>query len=105
MSSFDIIDSILPEITEHLEEDDEKKLFELVSTDRYSTVKLHDFDTPKNKDLGFNRQGPFVPINPLKAHKANPYMIKPDSKFKNNFPYKMRSRGFCTKISNNNNMI
>jgi hypothetical protein len=100
MSSFEVIDSVLPEITEHLEEDDERKLYELVSTDRYSTVKLHDFDTPTNKDLGLNRQGPFMPINPLKGHKANPYMNYDDRKLKNNFPYKMRSRGFCTKISN-----
>ena len=100
MASFEVIDSVLPEITEHMEEDDEKKLYELVSTDRYSTVKLNEFDTPKNKDLGFNRQGPFMPINPLKAHKANPYMNKPDRKLVNNFPYKMNSRGYCTKISN-----
>lgn len=100
MASFEVIDSVLPEITERLEVDDEKKLYELISTENYSTVKLHDFDATKNKDLGFNRQGPFMPINPLKAHKANPYMIKSDKKLANNFPYKMRSRGFCTKISN-----
>ena len=100
MASFELIDSVLPEITTQMEEDDEKKLYDLVSTDRYSTVKLHDFDTPQNKDLGLNRQGPFMPINPLKAHKANPYMIKDERKLHPNFPYKMKSRGFCTKISN-----
>ena len=99
MASFEVIDSVLPEITSTMEEDDEKKLYELISTDRYSTVRLHDFDKTKNKELGFNRQGPFMPINPLKAHKANPYMNKPDWKFSRKFPYKMKSRGFCTKIT------
>lgn len=93
-----MIDSILPEITSKLEIDDARKLIESVSLDRYTTVKLHDFDTPLNKDLGLNRQGPFMPINPLKAHKANPYINKPVYKPANNFPYKMKSRGFCTKI-------
>jgi len=95
---YKLIDSILPEISSKLENDDAKKLVELISTDRYTTQKLHDFDTPKNKDLGLNRQGPFMPINPLKAHKANPYIDRPNYKLPNNFPYKMRSRGFCTKI-------
>jgi len=73
-------------------------LIELISTDRYTTVNLHDFDTPKNKDLGLTRQGPFMPINPLKAHKANPYINRSMDSNMNNFPYKMKSRGFCTKI-------
>jgi len=95
---FKLIDSILPEITSKLEIDDAKKMIELVSTDRYTTMKLHDFDTPKNKDLGLSRQGPFMPINPLKAHKANPYIDRPLTKAPKNFPYRMKNRGFCTKI-------
>lgn len=98
ISSFKLIDSILPEITPKLENDDIKKMIELISTDRYSTMKLHDFDRPKNKDLGLTRQGPFMPINPLKAHRANPYITAPSHKLNANFPYKMKSRGFCTKI-------
>ena len=88
----------MPEITSKLEIDDAKKMVELISTDRYTTIKLHDFDTPKNKDLGISRQGPFMPINPLKAHKANPYIDTAQTKASKRFPYKMKSRGFCTKI-------
>lgn len=98
ISSFKLVDSILPEITSRLEKDDVKKLMELITTERYTTIKLHDFDKPKSKDLGLSRQGPFMPINPLKAHKANPYIDRPLHKLHNNFPYKMRSRGYCTKI-------
>jgi hypothetical protein len=99
-SFFNLADIILPEIKDFLIKE---CLEEFYGSDYViNKFTLRDFPLlmDKGEDLNLNRLGPFMPINPLKAHKANPTFNNPRTprdvqlRFRTT---KMRIyKGFCT---------
>ena len=74
---YSFADSLIPELKALLN----KTLIEERSQGDYSFNKFNLLSFPnlheRGEDLNLTRQGPFMPINPLKAHKANPTFNTP----------------------------
>lgn len=72
---------ILPELEDMLLNDLNNKLQRHLTINKYSLSKFPTFER-RGEDLNLNRQSPFMPINPLKAHRANPVENKPIQNYK-----------------------
>jgi hypothetical protein len=74
---YNFADSLIPELKALLN----KSLIEEKVNANYSFNKFNLLSFPnlheRGEDLNLTRQGPFMPINPLKAHKANPTFNTP----------------------------
>jgi hypothetical protein len=69
--AYDLCATILPELRNVLKDDLDLKLAESMKFNKHITTKFPSFGQ-RGEDLNLTRQSPFMPINPLKAHKANP---------------------------------
>jgi hypothetical protein len=70
-SSTNFTNYIIPELKEMLEDDVGSRISEVITQNMYLKRKFPHLDQ-RGEDLNLSRVGPFMPINPLKAHKANP---------------------------------
>ena len=62
---------IIPELQGMLQDDVSARITEVMSQNKYLKRKIPHLGQ-RGEDLNLSRVGPFMPINPLKAHKANP---------------------------------
>jgi hypothetical protein len=97
-ASFDMAGSLFPELKKLLKESS------IGNTDSgvFNTFHLKSFPNlvDRGDDMNLSKSGPFMPINPLKAHKANPTFNHP-TKMKTHKINFSRGRvrlfkGFCT---------
>ena len=70
-ASINFTDYMIPEIKEMLQDDVSAKLNDVITQNSYLKRKFPHLDQ-RGEDTDLSRVGPFMPINPLKAHKANP---------------------------------
>lgn len=80
-SSKNLAFNILPELDTMLREDLSNKLKNHLMYNKFSLTKFPTFEK-RGEDLNLNRQSPFMPINPLKAHRANPVDNRPITNYK-----------------------
>ena len=71
-SLIDLANNVLPEIKEILLKENLENFLGTRYVINKFTLKTFPDLTNSGEDLNLNRLGPFMPINPLKAHKANP---------------------------------
>jgi hypothetical protein len=98
-ASIDFSEYMIPEIKLMLKDDVDSKITEVITQNNYLKRKFPHLDQ-RGEDTDLSRVGPFMPINPLKAHKANPNFNVPKEikKYKRHFT-KGRTqlhRKYCT---------
>ena len=84
LGSFNLQDSVLPELTGMMKDDTEYNLSKYYLMNKREMAKFPDLDKGKD-DMNMSRVSPFLPINPFKAHYCNPYYNRPTT-FKLNRP-------------------
>lgn len=97
-ASFDMAGSLLPELKTLLR----KNSIGNANSEVINPFNMKSFPNliDRGDDMNLSRSGPFMPINPLKAHKANPTFNHP-TKIKTSKVNFSRGRvrmfkGFCT---------
>ncbi len=71
-ASYNLADTLIPEIRDILIKESFENFLGASYVFNKFTMKTFPNFQDKGEDLSLNRVGPFMPINPLKAHKANP---------------------------------
>lgn len=70
-ASINFTSYVIPELQEMLLDDVGSRISEVMTQNMFLKRKFPHLDQ-RGEDLNLSRVGPFMPINPLKAHKANP---------------------------------
>ena len=100
-ANFDFAETTIPELKTLLKKANlEENAGQSYVFNKFSLLSFPNLDE-RGDDINLNRQGPFMPINPLKAHKANPTFNTPvtvkKTKTINFHRGKVRAfKGFCT---------
>jgi hypothetical protein len=90
---------IIPELQEMIKDDIDNRITAMITQNMYLKRKFPHIEK-RGEDTNLSRVGPFMPINPLKAHKANPtYNVPREIKTKKRHFTKGRTqlhRTYCT---------
>ena len=106
-AAYNMADTTIPELKTLLRKSNfEENLGENYTFNKFQLMSFPNLEE-RGEDTNLSRQSPFMPINPLKAHKANPTFNTPLVPKKSKFNFhrgRLRMyKGFCTMERFNTN--
>lgn len=101
-SAINLSETLIPQLKNILDREFEEDCKDGSAHNKFAYMKMPNLQE-RGEDMGISRMGPFMPINPLKAHKANPSFNTPlmmkKAKVRLTNARMRLYKGFCTVIN------